>query len=119
MNQEKKERLIKIGIEEYINNNFDNASLNIILKKAEISKGSFYHEFNSKLDLYIYIIEYISKLDKVDTKNIKPTSQTTGLLDAKREDLINQKDCLTLEEALSGTENTHNGYFKVSAILEK
>ena len=65
------------------------------------------------------IIEYVSELDKVNTKNIKPISQTTGLLDAKREDLINQKDCLTLEEALSGTENTYNGYFKVSAILEK
>ena len=65
------------------------------------------------------IIEYVSELDKVNTKNIKPISQTTGLLDAKREDLINQKDCLTLEEALSGTENTHNAYFKVSAILEE
>ncbi|MBU0998021.1 Asp-tRNA(Asn)/Glu-tRNA(Gln) amidotransferase subunit GatC [Patescibacteria group bacterium] len=65
------------------------------------------------------IIEYVSELDKADTKNVKPISQITGLLDTKREDLINKKDCLTLEEALSGTENTHNGYFKVSAILEK
>ena len=85
------------------------------LAKLEISEKEI-AKFQKQLS---NIIEYISKLDKVDTKNIKPTSQTTGLLDAKREDLINQKDCLTLEEALSGTENTHNGYFKVSAILEK
>jgi len=85
------------------------------LAKLEISEKEI-AKFQKQLS---NIIEYISELDKVDTKNVKPTSQTTGLLNAKREDLINQKDCLTLEDALSGTENTHNGYFKIPAILEE
>jgi len=85
------------------------------LAKLEISEKEI-TKFQKQLS---NIIEYISELDKVDTKNVKPTSQTTGLLNAKREDLIIQKDCLTIEEAVSGTENTHNGYFKVPAILEE
>ena len=85
------------------------------LAKLEISEKEI-AKFQKQLS---NIIEYISELDKVDTKNVKPTSQTTGLLNAKREDLIIQKDCLTIEEAVSGTENTHNGYFKVPAILEE
>ncbi|MFH1971584.1 MAG: Asp-tRNA(Asn)/Glu-tRNA(Gln) amidotransferase subunit GatC [Patescibacteria group bacterium] len=65
------------------------------------------------------IIDYVGELNKVDTKDTESTSQTTGLLDVKREDELIQKDSLTIEEALSGTEKTHNGYFKVSAILEE
>ena len=65
------------------------------------------------------VINYVGELNEVDTKNTEPTSQTTGLLDIKREDVIDQKDSLTVDEALSGTDKTHNGYFKVSAILEE
>lgn len=65
------------------------------------------------------VIEYVSELNKVDTKNTEPTSQTTGLLDVKREDIIDQKNSLTVDETLSGTEKTHNGYFKVTAIFEE
>lgn len=83
---------------------------NLKITEKEISK--FQKQLSS-------VIEYVSELDKVDTTNTKPTSQTTGLLDVKREDLVNQNDSLSLEDTLSGTENTHNGYFKVSAILEE
>ena len=65
------------------------------------------------------VINYVGELNEVDTKNTEPTSQTTGLLDIKREDVIDQKDFLNVDEALSGTDKTHNGYFKVSAILEE
>lgn len=65
------------------------------------------------------VIKYVSELEEVDTENTKPTSQTTGLENIKREDTLQENDSLSLEETLSGTENTHNGYFKVSAILEE
>lgn len=65
------------------------------------------------------VISYISQLSEVDTKGIDATSQTTGLENVKREDEINSQNCLSQEEALSGTDKAHNGYFKVKAILEE
>ncbi|OGM12159.1 hypothetical protein A2W13_00695 [Candidatus Woesebacteria bacterium RBG_16_36_11] len=65
------------------------------------------------------IIGYVSHLKEVETSNVEPTSQTTNLKDVTRDDAANSQNSLTQDEALSGTEETHNGYFKVSAILEK
>ena len=85
------------------------------LAKLKISEKEII-EFQEQLS---NIIDYVGELNKVDTKDTEPTSQTTGLLDVKREDELIQKNSLTLEEVLSGTEKTYNGYFKVSAILEE
>jgi len=63
------------------------------------------------------IVEYVSKLSEVDTKNIKPTFQVTGLTNVIREDKVLTQNMLTQEEALSNTDE-YNGYFKVFAILE-
>lgn len=63
------------------------------------------------------IIDYVSELSEVDTNNVEPTSQTTGLKDVLRADETSSEELLTQDLALSGTNNTHNGYFKVKAIL--
>jgi aspartyl-tRNA(Asn)/glutamyl-tRNA(Gln) amidotransferase subunit C len=63
------------------------------------------------------VVDYISELSEVDTDKIEPTSQTTGLEDVYREDVVVPASTLTQEEALGGTDNFHNGYFKVKAIL--
>jgi aspartyl-tRNA(Asn)/glutamyl-tRNA(Gln) amidotransferase subunit C len=60
-------------------------------------------------------LDYVKKLEEIDTKNVKPTSQVTGLENITREDKITPS--LTQEEALSGTKSQHNGLFKVKAIL--
>lgn len=62
------------------------------------------------------ILEYIEKLNEVDTKGIEPTSQVTGLENVTREDIATES--LSQEEALSNTTAKHNGLFKVPAILE-
>lgn len=64
------------------------------------------------------VLDYFSELSEVDTKDIEPTSQTTGLENIKREDKITNNESLTQEEALSGTDNIYKGYFKVKAVLE-
>ncbi len=64
------------------------------------------------------VIDYISDLSKVDTEKTNPTSQTTGLENVMRADEIKSEQSLTQDEALSGTDSTYNGYFKVKAILE-
>lgn len=81
---------------------------NLKLTDAEIKK------FTPQLDK---IIEFVGALNEVDTEEVEPTSQTTGLKNILREDIVKSGELLTQEEALSGTDG-HNGYFKVKAILE-
>jgi aspartyl-tRNA(Asn)/glutamyl-tRNA(Gln) amidotransferase subunit C len=63
------------------------------------------------------VIDYIGNLSKVDTANVEPTSQTTGLTDVFRDDEIKESS-LDQDKALSGTDKIYKGYFKVPAILE-
>lgn len=65
------------------------------------------------------IVSYVQELNEVDTSNIEPTSQTTGLENVSREDKIKGKECLSQNDALSGTEEVHSGYFKVPGIFEE
>ncbi|MBI3559237.1 Asp-tRNA(Asn)/Glu-tRNA(Gln) amidotransferase subunit GatC [Candidatus Gottesmanbacteria bacterium] len=63
-------------------------------------------------------MEIVSKLQKIETKNVVPTSQVTGLTNVFREDVIETDRILTQSEALSNAKKTHNGYFVVPKILE-
>lgn len=62
------------------------------------------------------ILSYVEKLKEVDTKNVEATSQVTGLENITREDEATAS--LSQEEALSNSESSHNGLFKVKAILD-
>lgn len=64
------------------------------------------------------IVEFVGSLSEVDTKDVEPTSQTTGLKNVYRKDEVLGDRMLSQKKALSGTENIHNGFFKVGAILE-
>ena len=55
-------------------------------------------------------LEFFSKLQEVDTENVKPSFQPVELKNAMREDI--EKECLTQDEALSQTEHKKDGYFK-------
>lgn len=65
------------------------------------------------------IVDYMDELSAVDTKGIEPTTQTTGLENIFRSDEVNPSQVLLQDAALSGTDQTHNGYFKVPAILSE
>lgn len=62
------------------------------------------------------ILGYIEILNKLETSGVIPSSQVTGLENVLREDKI--EPGLSQEEALFGTNNKQNGYFKVKAVLE-
>ena len=82
---------------------------NLNLTDSEIAK--FLPQLSS-------VVDFVSQLNEVDTEGIEPTAQVTGLENVTRADLVKTENCLTQEEALSGTDKTYNGYFKVKAILE-
>lgn len=63
------------------------------------------------------VIKYINKLQEVDTKDVEPLSQTTGLTDVFREDEIDDKKTLTPDQALANTKSKEGNLFKVKAVL--
>ena len=62
-------------------------------------------------------LKYVSNLDEVDTKNVEPTSQVTGLENVLREDEV--RPSLTQEEALRNAKSTYNGLFKTEAVFSE
>ena len=62
------------------------------------------------------VLIYVDKLKEVDTKGVEITSQVTGLENITRTDIPSQS--LSQQEALSDSTQTHNGFFKVPAILD-
>jgi len=57
----KQQRIIKAATEEFATHPYLKTSINRIIEKADISKGSFYQYFNNKKDIYKYIIEQASE----------------------------------------------------------
>jgi len=56
LDPERRKRLLAAAREEFIRNGYEGASLNTIVKEAEISKGSLYYYFEDKADLYLTVI---------------------------------------------------------------
>jgi len=71
-------------------------------------------EFDKQLN---DIVGYIEKLNTVDTSNVEPTAQITGLKNRTRNDGFTD-DTLSQEEALSGGKKTYNGLFVVDKLVD-
>lgn len=60
-------------------------------------------------------LTYIETLNEINTEDVEPTSQVTGLMNVMRDDIVTAS--LTQDEALANAKNTYKGFFKVKAIL--
>ena len=56
---EKRQELIDAALIEFGERGYENASLNNILKEADIGKGTFYYHYRNKEDLYMQLIDII------------------------------------------------------------
>lgn len=59
LSQDKKERIFNSGVLEFSYHEYGDASVNTIVRMANISKGSFYQYFADKSDFYWYIVMHI------------------------------------------------------------
>lgn len=85
---ERRQELIDAALEEFSERGYEQASLNNILKEAQISKGTFYYHFENKEELYLYLIGIL-----IDEKKKFLTAAT------QPEDY--QKDIFTLFKVLA------------------
>ena len=59
--EEKRETLIKIALEEFSSQDYNSASISRIVRQAGIAQGSLYQYFADKKDLYLYLLDLLSK----------------------------------------------------------
>ncbi len=62
LSEEKRTKLIEASFNEFGTYNFNEASINRIIKTAGIPRGSFYMYFEDKKDLYFYLLEQYSQI---------------------------------------------------------
>jgi aspartyl-tRNA(Asn)/glutamyl-tRNA(Gln) amidotransferase subunit C len=65
------------------------------------------------------IISHIESLSEVDTQGVLPTSQTTGLENVMREDVIDPIGVLSVDSVVSQANAVHNNYFVVDMLLKE
>ena len=104
LNDEKKKKLIDASFKEFSLNNFNDASINRIIKDAGISRGSFYMYFVDKKDLYFYLLEQHLEI----------------LINNMKKDLIKNKGDLfkmfqnNIKEEFNSFKNNNINFFKKS-----
>jgi aspartyl-tRNA(Asn)/glutamyl-tRNA(Gln) amidotransferase subunit C len=62
------------------------------------------------------ILEYVEKLNEVDTKDVEPMSHVLSLNNIFREDMV--KESLSREEALRNAPDSTDRFFRVPKIIE-
>ena len=104
LNEDKKKKLIDASFKEFSLYNFNDVSINRIIKEAGISRGSFYMYFADKKDLYFYLLEQHLEI----------------IINSMREDLIKNKGDLfkmfqdNIEESYNAFKNDKVNFFKKS-----
>ena len=64
------------------------------------------------------ILDYVEKLNKVDTDGIEETSQVTGLINAIREDKEEEVTKELINDILDNAPDKEGGLFKVKSVFE-
>lgn len=80
---------------------------NLALTKEETKK------FEGQLE---ETLSYIEQLNEIDTNNIEPTSNVTGLENITAEDIT--RPSLSQKDALANTKTQERGFFKVKGIFD-
>lgn len=88
-----------------------------VKKLAELAKLSLTDDeldtYQKELDA---ILGYVKQLEEVDTANIQPTSQVTGLVNADRKDEVLDYG-VSPAELLETAPESQDGYIKVRKVL--
>lgn len=62
------------------------------------------------------VLDYVGQLKEVDTKNVEPTAQVTGLENVYEGDIPRPSES-SPNDLLAGTPEMQDGYVKVKAVL--
>ncbi|MBM4307094.1 MAG: TetR/AcrR family transcriptional regulator [Deltaproteobacteria bacterium] len=69
--EEKQKRVLEAALEEFSEKGFNGASINLIVSKLGIAKGSIYQYFTDKKSLFLHIFDYAVELIRKRLKQVK------------------------------------------------
>lgn len=84
----KQQKIINASLQEFAEHGFEQASTNRIVKEAGIGKGMLFYYFNSKQELFYYLVEYgmeyiiqnyLSKIDEQEADFIERYRKTAQI----------------------------------------
>ena len=84
------------------------------LARLELS-ASEAEQFTGQLES---ILEYMEKLNKLDTSKVKPTSHVLGLKNVYREDVVVKCPYEERERILENAPKREGDFFKVKKVIE-
>ena len=89
-----------------------------IEKISELVKLPVNHSEIEKLSgMLSQTTEYMDMLNELDTENVTPTYQVTGLINIYQDKDLSQT--LTQQEVLKNTSNNKEGMFKTTAVFDR
>ena len=66
ISEEKRKTILDVAVNEFATKGFENANINTIAKKAQVSVGALYKYFDTKSDLFLTSVNYgISSLEEI------------------------------------------------------
>lgn len=71
LSNEKKEKIFEAAIAEFSHNHYEKITIDNIVQRSEISKGSFYQYFINKDDLYVFMFNEIGNKKKLTLEKVK------------------------------------------------
>jgi aspartyl-tRNA(Asn)/glutamyl-tRNA(Gln) amidotransferase subunit C len=99
-------------------------------KKTAINKGEVKHVADlanlklsdEKIELLssqlTEVLDYSSKIQKLDLQDVSETSQVTNLTNVFRDDEIDKERMLTQEDALKNAKRKYQGFFVVESLFK-
>lgn len=88
LSNEKQIRILDAALSEFSSQKYHEASINQIIKTADISRGSFYQYFEDKEDLYFYMINEIVKTTATQFINQTLQKKSIDIFEVYRELLL-------------------------------
>ncbi|MEZ4519866.1 MAG: TetR/AcrR family transcriptional regulator [Chloroflexota bacterium] len=82
--EEKRRLILDLAIDEFADNDYQNASISRLVARAGIAKGSFYQYFADKQDLYLYLLQLLVEEKTSFLKGDKPPDPSAGFFELLR-----------------------------------
>jgi TetR/AcrR family transcriptional regulator len=86
--EEKKARILEAAIHEFADKGFDGASINSMVGRLGISKGSIFQYFNNKTSLFYYIFDFAIGLVKRTLVQVKEDTKEEEVFERIRRSLL-------------------------------
>lgn len=86
--EEKQRQVLETAIEEFSEKGYEGASINMIVSKLGIAKGSIYQYFTNKKSLFLYIFEYAVEVVRKTLKQVKSETRDAPVFERIKKSLL-------------------------------